>query len=1372
MGIFNKSIPKYTGTLYNDIVVEPTVEETPALVDDVYDPLFNRAVRRRLMSTYGNPIGATLGGYYELMNSALMGNKNQGGTMLPGIGVISSFGRSMDKTGDLILGSLTEGVKGITGQGLESPLYNIFTEDEDYSGQRILAAATNSMAKLANAPEVTEADFGGVWTLPALGIDLATDPSILGGNLSKIANGTGVVADAGKILTAYDDVASKFAIDATAPGFRKATSKFKDVVSNVVGHSSAKDIADKQFNVNEKDINAALKILQDPKASISLKQDAYNLINESKSKVREAFSKTALTDQEQTALDVLLSDNAASSDTENALNTLFGEAGSLKRTVSDMTDEVSKMERSQLDTSITPSEALKKGFKADVNIVNDSIKESSKIDVKAEVGKSINSSPPLATKSLKNKKNSKKDIKKAIDVDSDNFTNNVVTSFENMGDEAISENAFEVFDLTKSKALNVIRELDKDPLWAFSESSDARLADAMIRRYNLHKYLSDMAGETIMKPIERSKASLKTLDANIVFDNIRSFKKKFNDNEIAVRNVIEYRDRLMGDVLKGEDIVSELLFSKNKRLDYMDKNPKKVKAIRDAFIDTAYSLNKALGMEVYKVYETSFGTNKYVALSYSGIPQYVNKANWKALENLKLNDIVFSKPGDFTGFNMKLLDDESFKEADRLLNQIGNIVQEQGKFLGFDIDATQYVKHAMDFNPDMAEFWNNLQKTAGIPIGKEGEDVLEAYSNAILRTGKFNDRYGAFFVKPNVRGLRGRASQYNIGGKDMFTADLTKIAKSSLAGGMFAGSNFQSIWGVFKSGTFSLPKYVKTDADLVDLLKLGDDTVGNQNNLQLVTPKYNDSGRIVGFKRFDKFDPSERLEALNNPEVVIMDNAILSIYDSVLRQQKRMSNKVFSFINRHLTLPFKLGCLLNPGFVFGNMGDAVLKQASTMANKYNTSPVEEIAKIYEAHRAVVNLNNDFSEIFDIYMKHLRKLGIEPSPDDIPELLTKSPKATARFVAYLNGSIVDTYGNRVKPLLNKDQLQTSKIYLFLKGVQSGSFVDMEVKELSKQLQSDLNSKFYKPSFIERLTSNKDGYKFKDPSTWDVWHNNPVGRGVLDASEAVETYMREAMIYNDLMHAGLNVDAMKNLVKANKGSKEHTKLRMGIINAINTMHNANFDYANITDTMDFASTFIPFPTFYLKNIAYWLTMFAEHPQYIDSAIAINEGLWANEDVSEDKFKAEAKARGAIPTSAFYEPKSGQKLSKFFKGIYKPSPLQSMFGAFSAMNNPLESLSQRTHPLVQGAQATLGKVLPFTNLTTDPEDIRYRPYNTNQYQPNIDISEEEFNPLQYTAHKLNPFDRTLNTALRTPGKLKRGEAQLSDFLPSVFQPDFSKK
>jgi hypothetical protein len=228
---------------------------------------------------------------------------------------------------------------------------------------------------------------------------------------------------------------------------------------------------------------------------------------------------------------------------------------------------------------------------------------------------------------------------------------------------------------------------------------------------------------------------------------------------------------------------------------------------------------------------------------------------------------------------------------------------------------------------------------------------------------------------------------------------------------------------------------------------------------------------------------------------------------------------------------------------------------------------------------------------------------------------------------------------------------------------------------------------------------------------------------------------------------------------------------MLDAINSMHNANFDYNATSPVLDALEGFVPFPTFWLKNISYWFEMFMEHPQYVDHALSVNEGLWANEDTENDEFKADAKARGAVPLSAFGE----QKLSNFFKGIYKPSPLQSMFSAFDAMNNPVESLTQRVHPLIQGAGVATEKMLQPYNLTTNlfnPEETRYRPYNTDQYQPNINLNDPEFNPLTYTAHKLNPFDRLINTGLRTPGKVAKGEAQLSDFFPSIFQPDFGKK
>jgi hypothetical protein len=350
--------------------------------------------------------------------------------------------------------------------------------------------------------------------------------------------------------------------------------------------------------------------------------------------------------------------------------------------------------------------------------------------------------------------------------------------------------------------------------------------------------------------------------------------------------------------------------------------------------------------------------------------------------------------------------------------------------------------------------------------------------------------------------------------------------------------------------------------------------------------------------------------------------------------------------------------------------------------------------------------------------------------------------------------------KVVPSLTPEEVGLSRVWIFMNAVQP-------TEGITKELVGDVGRLNYSKNPFDRLLYGMYHYSNDDPSTWGIF-NQPLSKGVFGMSEATESLARSSAILNELKHKGIDLTEFAKAL----GEPDNTDFNIKMLNAINTMHNSNFDYNATSPLLETLERAVPFPTFWLKNISYWFDMFINHPQYIDAALDVNEGLWANEDVSKDKFKAEAKARGAIPTSAFYEPKSGQKLSKFFKGIYKPSPLQSMFGAFSAMNNPLESLSQRTHPLIQGAQATLGKALPFTNLTTDPEDIRYRPYNTNQYQPNIDISEEEFNPLQYTAHKLNPFDRTLNTALRTPGKLKRGEAQLSDFLPSVFQPDFSKK
>ena len=79
------------------------------------------------------------------------------------------------------------------------------------------------------------------------------------------------------------------------------------------------------------------------------------------------------------------------------------------------------------------------------------------------------------------------------------------------------------------------------------------------------------------------------------------------------------------------------------------------------------------------------------------------------------------------------------------------------------------------------------------------------------------------------------------------------------------------------------------------------------------------------------------------------------------------------------------------------------------------------------------------------------------------------------------------------------------------------------------------------------------------------------------------------------------------------------------------------------------------------------------------------------------------------------------------------------------------------------------PVTSLLQDEEDVRYRPYNTDQYQSNIKKGGEGFNTLSYMLHRLNPYDKLINNTLRIPDKISNNDLQLADISSSMFQPDF---
>ena len=571
--------------------------------------------------------------------------------------------------------------------------------------------------------------------------------------------------------------------------------------------------------------------------------------------------------------------------------------------------------------------------------------------------------------------------------------------------------------------------------------------------------------------------------------------------------------------------------------------------------------------------------------------------------------------------------------------------------------------------------------------------------------------------------------------------------------------NFQTHVDLFMNDNFKLSNNF-TDIDHLKKVLFAKDSsdkyTGNLNNLLVVAPRYNTDGRLVGYTRFNKFNDVDLQKAFNNKESILIPANILSPLDRLLRKDAKMSNKVFAFINKYLTVPFKFGVLANPGFLVSNASDAIYKQITTFSKKYNTSVAEEMTNMAMSARYLQTLNNKFDDIYQKYFAYIKSNTDEL--DDtfkISSLVGSKNKVRQKFVDFL--ATPDA-----KKLLTKEETGIAKLWLWLNSSYNTSVFAKDIQNLGDvaHMAGD-KSKYAQPtSLLERIVKgNPAEYNKLKPSTWGLVTNNPLSNSILKGSEVIESYARNTMILNSLFRNYTQDEIIKilgidGLTEKSLRSTLNTKMS----EALNTMYAANFDYENMPDFMDAVSTVIPFPTFFLKNLGYWLEIFVDKPQLIDNAISMQQGLWSTKDTSEDEFIASAKGRGAIPINLGND----NKLSNFFKGIYKPSPLASMFSAFNLINEPVSNISYRLNPLTRFATA----------YAQPAEDIYYRPYSTNQFERNIKRDNKEFNLLEYQLHQLNPYERVLNTYLRTPTKLKRGEAQLSDFLPSIFQPDFSKK
>lgn len=2184
MGIFNRSIPKYTGNFINNEIEVSSPPEEYAFIDDIFDPVLNARVRERLLDQYGNPITATLAGYTELVNNALLGNKQQGGTMLPGIGILSSFGRSLDKSGDIILGTLTEGVKGMTGQGIESPLHNIFVQDEDYSGQRILAAAANSMAKLANAPELTPSDFKGAWTLPSMGIELATDPSILGGNLIKLSKGTGAAAEVGQILRDYDDIMARAAIDATAPGLRQAGKKFGQKLHKLTSNlSSEKEYEDTmltlqdEFDLVSKDVaefgtrqvtadeydkvlsdiekrakEAAAKFASDTVASNfkDLQKNVYEILGSSKDASKavksagdEAFEKlmSAIASKKTyikkvDAIEKLSGDvsavyknklgalgeiidfmNVNTPKSDAILKTVDDYHGDIDALISDLNlkkfvdsdfggkywenmkdvdnttaelmlsldDELSGLSEvyNTTDVKTLLTKALKGSedfplLKKKLNKVLEhqlSLKDNNKIPYKsgtlkisqslskapyktqiiannqiqqiysdiitkavelgivdaknidettlprivAKLKKDLNAPTPkdfapgkydialvkpyifdndyinsklskrlkdvystskrnvskfkkysearkkaaaksdlkykilskiedLPEESLKiaqqfgNKKDfityktneilktlndfynsngiimpktvkdisdtaelfSKKifkdytygklirefnittpdflnnsdtykefsdllenwykistsnlktynnylkyladnpddaidldmllkgfsadsasvsehfksaesftrfkigEIKKTISdfysdkiagakkqnslsesdiqalgelfntkitsnytyqdlineiimdddlgliplkFDKDLFTNaskrlpgetgisasKTIEEFQTMYDlvslyamkgyevpinykgsfNIDSEQLRKVLGVGKgneitldamSKAQKALKEasvskelldfitdevklydknigaylggrlpdddivktvqyarkngtlsknyLDVDATKAYGSTTEdlsvgyskaindilsrvqfekpsdivefmnkkfdtsygkVSLADlgfevtqlpnnikdttrkylmagflkpitfdkdkapttmyAIVSKYvkgNINTFLSDtdklakskytdflepskiisekmfrkkfqygmnMGYQEFTQRLEHLKKVLASYDKvpenldKIILDTLTDpdvYTKSLYNNYLNVyaNPKLQYLNRLRPDLgkvefskieevikdgsqfegvikttkeqldksieytLKHTDRMQDMSFEVEKSLEELsdaafkqvasnptmffdkletskqldiinkmcpnetpltdveyqifkdhtggkdpvfktivEKHPKQTRLLqvlskemrvanvakqdRDIvketpqisnLIDDSIYISKKLEMDNnkklarqvmyaldhergYSVKGTDFFKDLVLSKGHKHIKYGLNERNlansaYKSIKNnvdklnsaagepiikifnrkaddgyiisyyltgkqksfkklfkskgIKLEDVLF-EPADGR-YSSKIFSDRDAVAIKNHFSQVQNVASDWYKKIGFEYNDPDYFKHTLINDEDVLKKLHN-EFYADIDV-----KTAENLADMVINLGYAGDLRGVYGMLPNTRSFAGGIYRY----PKLFSTDLTTVTKSTFTKGVFANEKFQTTMSLFNNNEFRLNTYCKNVDDVRNILN----SEGNMRNLVIASPTYDKHGMLTGFKQYDNFSDVSLGSAIKDENAIFVPKHIFSTLDKACKQHKLMSNKVYAAINRYLVAPFKVGVLLNPGFIVGNASDAYLKQATTMANKYGTSVNDELVNVADSIREVMHLNNSFSRIYDKYIEYCLSTGKELKPSDkIYTQVANSKSSRDKFIEYLNG---------IDNGLTEAEQGLSKVWIYLN-------MNQPTDSVTKELLGDAKTLNYAKNPFDRILYGLHNYNKSDIRTYGAL-NNPLSNFTFDVSENIESTFRAGCVLNDLKHQGIDLTEFAKQIGSDETSGA---FRVKMLNAINAMHNANFDYNSMSPLLEDLQHFVPFPTFWLKNTSYWFDMLMNHPQYIDAAVTIQDNLWRNEDTEHDEFKAEAKARGAIPMSAITSDTDNKGLSKFFRGIYKPSPLQSMYSAFNTINEPLTQTVNRTHPFIQSGIAAASQIPGVDNLTTHlmpTEDIRYRPYSTNPFERNIKATDDKFNPIKYAVHRSNPFERTINTALRTPKKVKAGTAQLSDFLPSVFQPDFSKK
>ena len=713
------------------------------------------------------------------------------------------------------------------------------------------------------------------------------------------------------------------------------------------------------------------------------------------------------------------------------------------------------------------------------------------------------------------------------------------------------------------------------------------------------------------------------------------------------------------------------------------------------------------------------------------------RRGYKKFDGTGLDDLNFSAYGKATKFKGDITKHHYYDAYKDYLD----VYRHHYRELGIPIDENQLFIPHQPIN-DAA-----LRRFKDIVPDNLGESYSEALRNILLE----NNEYGTFFTMPYGRNYMGTMEELNnlAGIKIYDDVNLAAIMKRSANDAALNSQTYRDFVDMAMNENFRLNTLGINNVD--EMRRIFNDFDINPEYFSVVAPVRNEHGRILSLKRFNVANKEEALKAIDNKESFLVYTNAITAMDRVLKNQyDYMMLPLLKGLTTYFNTPMKSAMLTNPGWAIANLFDSYFK-STHLLTRQTGKKLPIIAKDF--HGGVIDMNkakNHISNLMDDFSKNIfpmteagqkaAKKGSKLS--GMEEYILNEKKAQA-FNEWLGGQLKRADGS-VLPLKmqNKTAEEQAKI---LGDINEYLFFDTFSQSKSHLVKDILFEESMAKAARGKVPENlAHKIMYGTENSWGLFLNNPINKAMFKASGWVENITRKAQ-----MHAYLKNANPKALEKIRKGDTSINTYQ-ALADATQSMYATHFNYSDMTSALQKLKYVIPFPTFFIKNMGFWLEAMFSNPRSLKWALKVQDNFWQQEGAERDRamgnyFPIDAKGRGAIPLNE--------------RNILKTTPQASMFSGVRTMNDPLNDLDNRMSPLLK---------MLFSPIR-DEEKVKYRPINSNLYQPNIKRGDDEFSYLKYFFHELNPYSRNINAIMRNPAKMHDGDTRAADFAGSVLQPRF---